>query len=610
MKIIDLKKAVEYMNIVKFGAYISRLRKERDMPQSKLADILNVTRQAVSKWERGEGFPDIAILCSIAETFGVTVDTLINAGGASQNEAAILSSVTKNQEISSEVFENKNVIQDIVNIAPYLKVSTLSVIAEQLAKHNIDISRIIELSEFMNDESVVKLFENNNLEKLDDALLEKLIPFLDSDSVHAILDKIMTGQNSGKLIEAIKPYIFHSLIESAILQGVLKQEEKSPKSPVGVSDGTNNIILKNIWKRYEHWANPKDETIAVQDFNLEIKAGEVIAFLGPSGCGKSTTLRMIAGLEDITEGELYIDGKLINDADPKDRGIAMVFQNYALFPHMTVYENIAFGLQPTDMSKDEIREKVEEIAKFFDVTHLFDRKKKQLSGGQQQRVALARAMIREHKIVLLDEPLANLDIKLRSSMKIELIKMHQKFKSTYIYITHNQEEAMTIADRIVVMKDGVIQQVGTPEELYNTPCNIFVAGFLGYPRINFWNSKITEENGSIYVNFDDIKIKLPEDKADKAAAYIDKEVYAGVRPENLHEDEANIKKFKDSIMQIEVEVREYIGDTVYLHFRDYFEYGAVRVSADCTAKTGDKIKIAVNPDKIYLFDKDTEETII
>ena len=221
MQIIELKKAVEYMNIVKFGAYISRLRKERDMPQSKLADTLNVTRQAVSKWERGEGFPDISILCSLADVFGVSVDTLVNAGEASNNEAAILTSVTQNQAIAKEVFEDKNVIQDIINIAPYLKVSTLSAIAEQLAKQNINISKIIELAEFMNDESIVKLFKNSSLDKLDDKLLERLIPFLDSDSVYVIFDKIMRGQNSIKLIKFMWPYINNSLIETAVIQGVL-----------------------------------------------------------------------------------------------------------------------------------------------------------------------------------------------------------------------------------------------------------------------------------------------------------------------------------------------------------------------------------------------------
>ena len=222
MNIINLKKAVEYMNIIKFGAYISRLRKERDMPQSKLADILNVTRQAVSKWERGEGFPDISILCSVAEVFGVSVDALLNAGEASGNEAAILSSVTQNQEIAKEVFEDKSIVQDIINIAPYLKVSTLSTIAEQLAKHNINIGKIIELSEFMNDESIIKLFANSDLDNLDDALLERLLPFLDQDSLYAVFARVLNGQNSVKL--PLWDYIDRSLIQAAWMQGVLGDE--------------------------------------------------------------------------------------------------------------------------------------------------------------------------------------------------------------------------------------------------------------------------------------------------------------------------------------------------------------------------------------------------
>ena len=221
MSIIKLRKAVEYMNIVKFGAYISHLRKERDMPQSELADILNVTRQAVSKWERGEGFPDISLLCAVAEVFGVSVDILLNAGEPSGNEAAILTSVTKNQEIAKEVFENKDVVQDIINIAPYLKVSTLSAIAEQLAKHNIDISKIVELSEFMNDESIVKLFQNSDLETLDDTLLEKLIPFLGDDSICTVFERILNGKNSENLIKIMRPYISYSLIETAVMHGAL-----------------------------------------------------------------------------------------------------------------------------------------------------------------------------------------------------------------------------------------------------------------------------------------------------------------------------------------------------------------------------------------------------
>ena len=355
-----------------------------------------------------------------------------------------------------------------------------------------------------------------------------------------------------------------------------------------------SVTLKNVWKIYYNGIQ------AVTDFNLEIQDGEVIVLVGPSGCGKTTTLRMMAGLEEITKGELYIDDTLVNDVHPKDRGIAMVFQNYALFPHMTVFENIAFGLKPNDMSDAEIKEKVEEVAKILDVTHLLERKPKELSGGQKQLVALCRAFVRKNKVVMLDEPLSHLDVKLRGYMRTELNKLHQKFESTFIYVTHDQSEAMRIADRIVVMRDGFIQQVGTPEELYSHPCNLFVAGFLGTPQMYFLDTKVTEQDGDIYIDLCGVKIKLPEDKADKACAYIGKEIYFGIRPEDMYESVTG---------QIEatVEVREFVGDRIYLYCTNY--PFSICVSPDCTAKRGDKIKLAVNSAKIHLFDKDTEITI-
>ena len=371
------------------------------------------------------------------------------------------------------------------------------------------------------------------------------------------------------------------------------------------------VTLKNVYKIYHNL--DKDGSShpikAVTDFNLDINDKEVIALVGPSGCGKTTTLRMIAGLESISKGEVYIDDTLINEVKPKDRGVAMVFQNYALYPHMTVYENVAFGLQPTDMPESEIRKKVDEVARILALDHLLARKPKELSGGQKQRVALGRALVRRNKIVLLDEPLSNLDAKLRASMRTELIKIHQKFESTFIYVTHNQEEAMTIADRIVVMREGIIQQVGAPEELYFNPCNLFVAAFLGAPMMNFANMYVIENNGDIYLSSSEndsdgeVRIKLPENKADKAGAYIGKEIIAGIRPEDLYAG--------DGAPQIdaEVEVREFIGDRIYLHCSIGQHPLTVRVSPDCKARRGDKIKIAVNPEKIYLFDKDTEKAI-
>ena len=359
------------------------------------------------------------------------------------------------------------------------------------------------------------------------------------------------------------------------------------------------VTLKNIYKIYP---NNGHEVRAVSDFSLEIKDREVVVLLGPSGCGKTSTLRMIAGLEAIDKGELYIGGRLVNDVEPKDRDIAMLFQSFALFPHMTVFENIAFGLEPNEMPESEIKEKVVETAGILGISHILDRKPDKLSGGQKQRTALARAMIRKSKVVLLDEPLSNLDQWLRAIMRTELLRLHKKFETTFIYVTHDQIEAMTIADRIVIMKDGFIQQVGTPEELYAHPDNLFVAGFLGRPQMDFFDAKVIEKGGDIFIEFGENKIKLPEHKADKAGAYASKEVIAGIRPGDFHVCEAGG-------IDAAVEIREFMGDVIYLHCTNGDLRFTVRVPPDCAVKTGDKINIAANPDRIYLFDKDTEAAI-
>ena len=363
------------------------------------------------------------------------------------------------------------------------------------------------------------------------------------------------------------------------------------------------VTMKNVYKDYTMFGG----AMAVTDFNLEIKDGEVIVLIGPSGCGKTSTLFMLAGLEEVSKGEIYFDDRLINNVHPKDRSVALVFYNFALFPYMTVFENIAFGLKPNNLTEAEIKEKVDEVAKVLFLEHLYDRKPQKLSAGQKQRVALARALVRKNGVVCLDEPLSNLDARLRTSMRVELMKIHQKFKTTFIYVTHDQDEAMTIADRIVVMREGLISQVGTPQELYAHPANTFVAGFIGSPMMNFWDTKVIEQNGDVFISFGEDKIKLREDKADKASAYIGKEVIAGVRHDHIYADEENIKKFSDSLIDIEVKIREFMGERIYLHFGDDF---TARVSPDCTAKSGDKIKLAVNPEKIYLFDKDTELAIV
>ena len=321
-----------------------------------------------------------------------------------------------------------------------------------------------------------------------------------------------------------------------------------------------SLSLRHIYKKY-----PGGVT-AVSDFNLEIKDKEFIVLVGPSGCGKSTTLRMIAGLEEISEGELFIGDRLVNDVAPKDRNIAMVFQNYALYPHMTVAENMAFGLKLNKTPKDEIKRRVEEAARILDITHLLDRKPKALSGGQKQRVALGRAIVRNPMVFLLDEPLSNLDAKLRATMRTELTKLHNRVQTTFIYVTHDQVEAMTMATRIVVMKDGLIQQVDTPQNLYDKPVNIFVAGFIGTPQMNFINGVLTKKDDDVYFTFEENRtIKVPADKANapELQEYIGQEVVVGIRPEDI-DDEAT-EAPEDSTVDAFVDVTDLMGAEIYLY---------------------------------------------
>ena len=376
-----------------------------------------------------------------------------------------------------------------------------------------------------------------------------------------------------------------------------------------------SLSLRHVYKRY-----PGGVT-AVSDFNLEIKDKEFIILVGPSGCGKSTTLRMVAGLEEISDGEIYIGDKLVNDVAPKDRDIAMVFQNYALYPHMTVFDNMAFGLKLRKTPKDEIKRRVEEAARILDISHLLERKPKALSGGQRQRVALGRAIVREPKVFLLDEPLSNLDAKLRAQMRTEISKLHQRLGTTFIYVTHDQTEAMTMGTRIVVMKSGLIQQVDTPNNLYLYPCNLFVAGFIGSPQMNFIESKLLKEGDDYLVEFGSedtktragvkYKIKLPasKNKDNCLEAYAGKEVIMGIRPENVHNEEDLIAIHKDGLVEADVEVTELMGAETYLYMNCEGQSINARVSPTNTARPGDKIKIAFETAKIHLFDKETELTI-
>ncbi len=372
-----------------------------------------------------------------------------------------------------------------------------------------------------------------------------------------------------------------------------------------------SLSFKHIYKKY-----PGGVT-AVSDFCLEVKDKEFIILVGPSGCGKTTTLRMIAGLEEITEGELHIGDTLVNDIAPKDRDIAMVFQNYALYPHMTVFDNMAFGLKLRKTPKEEIKRRVEEAARILDITHLLERRPKALSGGQKQRVALGRAIVREPKVFLLDEPLSNLDAKLRAQMRTELTKIHQKLGTTFVYVTHDQVEAMTMATRIVVMKDGLIQQVATPQNLYDLPVNVFVAGFIGTPQMNFIKCNLEKKGEDLYFVFGTNSLKLPPEKANNPALkdYIGKEVILGVRPECLHDEPRYLEALSDSIIEANVDVTELMGAEIYLYLTtsgadDEEQQLIARVSPRSEARAGDKVKIAVELPRVHVFDKDTERCII
>ena len=370
-----------------------------------------------------------------------------------------------------------------------------------------------------------------------------------------------------------------------------------------------SLSLKNVCKVYPNGFE------AVKNFNLEIADQEFIIFVGPSGCGKSTTLRMIAGLEEISSGELKIGDRVVNDVEPKDRDIAMVFQNYALYPHMTVYDNMAFGLKLRKVPKDEIDKMVREAAKILDLTKLLDRKPKALSGGQRQRVAMGRAIVRNPKVFLMDEPLSNLDAKLRVQMRIEIAKLHQRLGTTIIYVTHDQTEAMTLGTRIVVMKDGVVQQVDTPQNLYEKPGNLFVAGFMGSPQMNFLDAVVEIKGETAFLKVAGKSIELPPAKSKKLidGGYNGKTVTFGIRPEDVYDSEMAINiakdKYPDGVFESTVRVYELLGAEVFLYF-DLEEFAiTARVDPRTTARPGDNIQFAFDTEKIHVFDKDTEETI-
>ena len=362
------------------------------------------------------------------------------------------------------------------------------------------------------------------------------------------------------------------------------------------------IQLKNVYKKYDNGFE------AVKNINLNIDNKEFIIIVGPSGCGKSTTLRMIAGLEEITNGELYIDEQLMNDVEPKNRDISMVFQNYALYPHMNVYDNISFSLNSKKLSKKEIEEKVHQVAKLLELDELLDNKPTQLSGGQCQRVSIARAIVCNPKVLLMDEPLSNLDAKLRVQMRTELLKLHQQFNNTIIYVTHDQIEAMTLGSRIVVMNQGEIQQVDTPKNLYNHPNNLFVAGFIGSPQMNFIKCDVVEKDEQICLVFEDNIVMIHDDRKILLKNYIGKRVIMGIRPENLYDKENSIKEYENKI-KATISVYELVGSEVYLYFELAGSKMIARVHADTNVKVGKEVEFYLDSNAIHLFDLETEKAI-
>ena len=363
-----------------------------------------------------------------------------------------------------------------------------------------------------------------------------------------------------------------------------------------------SLSLKHIEKIYPNGFH------AVQDFNLEVEDKEFIIFVGPSGCGKSTTLRMIAGLEDISEGEFLIDGVKMNDVEPKDRDIAMVFQSYALYPHMTVRDNMGFALKLRKVPKEEIDAKVEEVAKILDLEKLLDRKPKALSGGQRQRVAIGRAMVRDPKVFLMDEPLSNLDAKLRVQMRTEIAKLHERLGTTIIYVTHDQTEAMTLGTRIVVMKDGIVQQINTPEHLYNKPCNLFVAGFIGSPQMNFLDAVVEEKGSDVFLHIGNDILKMPADKAAVLKGYGGKTVVMGIRPE--HFSDGRGQEDKQCTLKCKIDVRELLGAEAFLYGDINGKQCTARVDPEVDLKNGMEAVYSLDMSKIQLFDKETEKSLL
>ena len=360
---------------------------------------------------------------------------------------------------------------------------------------------------------------------------------------------------------------------------------------------------------YEHVTKRYGDVMAVNDLNISVQDREFLVFVGPSGCGKTTSLRMLAGLEEISDGNIYIGDRVVNDVPPKDRDIAMVFQSYALYPHMSVYDNMAFGLKLRRVPKNEIDQRVKEAARRLGIEALLDRKPKQLSGGQRQRVAVGRAIVRNPAVFLMDEPLSNLDAKLRVQARAEISKLHMQLGTTFIYVTHDQVEAMTMGTRIAVMKDGVLQQIDTPQNLYDRPDNIFVAGFIGSPSMNFFDATLTGDDNGLFVDAGAFRLKLPDEKAAQFKSLRGKSVIFGIRPEDVHDPDFVPPGIHTAIVPSKVEVTELMGHEVIVYLSAKDKPFLARVDPRSKARVGNNLDVALNLDNIHIFDKQTEKAV-
>ncbi len=361
---------------------------------------------------------------------------------------------------------------------------------------------------------------------------------------------------------------------------------------------------------YDHVTKTFGDVIAVNDLDIQIEDKEFLVLVGPSGCGKTTALRLLAGLEEITEGEIMIDDRVVNDVAPKDRDIAMVFQSYALYPHMTVYDNMAFGLKLRKTPKEDIKRRVEEAAEILGIEDLLDRRPRQLSGGQRQRVAVGRAIVREPKVFLFDEPLSNLDAKLRVQTRAEISKLHNRLATTFIYVTHDQVEAMTMATRIVVIKDGILQQLDTPQNLYDHPDNVFVAGFIGSPAMNFFDAKVAKSDGKFLIDADTFQIDIPEQVTSVYAPYDGKKVIFGIRPEDVHDPNFAPPGILVADLEANVDVTELMGNEIFVHLSSGQSTFTGRIDSRTNFKIGENVKLVFNMNNMHLFETDGDQKSI